>query len=129
MNIRTVGGVLRQTIVPLTVAVVLSVSTYSLTASNTVPVTRAGSGAEQVTGYTVSNVHYNLNANDPRNVDSVSFTLDAAPPAGATIKAKLQAASTTWYTCAASGADVTCNTSSPQATAAGADELSVVIGQ
>lgn len=129
MDLRAAGGVLRQVIVPLAVAVVLSIATYALTASNTVPATKAGAGAQAVSGYTVSNVHYNLNASDPRNVDSVTFSVDAAPPAGATMKAKLQSAGTTWYTCTATGADLTCNTTSPQATASAADELSVIIGQ
>lgn len=129
MDVRPVGTVLRQLIVPLLAAVVLSLATYALTASNTVPVTKAGAGAQAVSGYTVTNVHYNLNASDPRNIDSVTFDVDAGPPAGATMKAKLEAAGTTWYACTASGVTLTCTTTSPQATAAAADELSVVVGQ
>lgn len=129
MQIRPLAGAARQLVVPLAVAFVLAVATYALTASNTVPVTRAGSGAQQISGYTVSDVHYTLNGTDPRNVDAVTFTLDAAPPAGATMRAKLQAAGTAWYTCTASGANLTCATTAPQATAAAADQLTVVIGQ
>ena len=129
MQIRTVAAATRQLVVPAAVAAVLSVATYALTASNTVPATKAGSGAQAVAGYTVTNVHYALNGTDPRNVDSVTFTVDTAPTSGATIKAKLTAAGTTWYTCTNSTTTVTCTTTSPQATAATADELSVVIGQ
>lgn len=129
MQIRTAAGAARQLVVPLAVAFVLSIATYALTASNTVPTSKAGTGATAVSGYTVSAVHYGLNATDPRNVDSVTFTLDTAPPAGATMKVKLNQAGPTFYSCTNSGANLTCATTSPQATAATADELTVVVGQ
>ena len=129
MQVRATSGVARQLVVPLAVAFVLSIATYALTASNTVPATKAGTGATALAGYTVTNVHYNLNASDPRNIDAVTFTVDSAPPAGATMKAKLVSSGTTFYSCTASGANLTCATTSPQATAATADELTVVIGQ
>jgi hypothetical protein len=129
MQIRTFSVAARQLVVPLAVAFVLSIATYALTASNTVPASKAGDGATAVSGYTVSAVHYALNASDPRNIDAVTFTVDTAPPAGATMKVKLVSSGTTFYSCTASGANLTCATTSPQATAATADELTVVIGQ
>lgn len=77
----------------------------------------------------MSAVHYNLNASDPRNIDSVTFTVDTAPPAGATMKIKLTSAGTTFYSCTNSTTTLTCATTAPQATAAAADELTVIIGQ
>lgn len=129
MSLRAIAGAARQLVVPLAVAFVLSIATYALTASNTVPVSKAGQGAQAVSGYTVTNVHYNLNATDPRNIDSVTFTLDTAPPAGATMRIKLTSAGSNFYSCTASGADLTCATTSPQATAATADELTVIVSQ
>lgn len=129
MRLRIVAGAVRQLVVPLTVAFVLSITTYAFTASNTVPATKAGTGATAVSGYTVTNVHYNLNASDPRNIDAVTFTVDTTPPPGATMKAKLVSSGTTFYSCTNSGANLTCATTSPQATAATANELTVVIGQ
>ena len=112
-------------------AVVLGVgivsATYGLTAANTVPATKAGDGSGAVSGYAVSSVHYGLNASDPTKVDSVAFTLDSAPVAGSTIKIKLEAAGSTWYSCALAGANATCATTAPQATVAPVDQLRVVV--
>lgn len=119
----------RQLVVPFAVACVLSVATYALTASNTVPASKAGSGATAVAGYTASAVHYTLNETDPQNIDAVTFTVDTAPPAGATMKVKLVAAATDFYSCTNSTTTVTCVTTSPQATVASADELTAIIGQ
>ena len=126
MNVRIAGAAVRSLIVPLTVAMVLATFTYALTSSNTVPGSNAGQGAQTVAGYTVSNVHYNLNASDPRNVDSVQFDLAPAPPAGSTIRAKIQAAATSFATCTLAGARATCPTGG---TAATADELNVIVAQ
>lgn len=129
MRPRTLAAASRQIVVPVATAFVLSVATYALTASNTVPTSKAGTGATAVSGYTVSAVKYTLNASDPRNLDAVAFTVDTAPPAGATMKVKLNAASTTFYTCTNDAANLTCATTAPQATVAQADELTVIIGQ
>ncbi len=102
---------------------------FSLTASNTVPESKGGEGAGVISGYNVASVHYTLNASDPSKVDSVSFSLDSAPVAGSTIKARIDSSGTTWYTCTNVGVNVTCNTTSPQATATSANELRVVIAQ
>jgi hypothetical protein len=128
MTRRSFSSPVRQLLLPLTAAVTLGLVTYALTASNTVPITRTGAGSGVISGYTVSNVHYQLNATDPRNVDSVAFDLDTAPSAGSTIRIKLQSAGSTWYACTASGAAASCTTTSPQATAAAANELTVVAG-
>ncbi|GBD23759.1 hypothetical protein HRbin29_01430 [bacterium HR29] len=63
----------------LAVAIIaaLAVAAFGFAASNTVPGSRAGDGSGTVSGYTVSNINYNLAAANPANIDSVSFTLDA----------------------------------------------------
>ncbi len=126
MYVRIAGAAARSLLVPLTVAVVLSAFTYALTSSNTVPTTNAGQGAQAVAGYTVSNVHYNLNSTDPRTVDSGQFDLAPAPAATATIRAKSVSSSTTYATCTLSGARATCPVGG---TAAAADQLDVIVAQ
>jgi hypothetical protein len=100
----------------------------AMTASNTVPSSKGGSGAGAISGYTVSAVHYNLNATTPANIDSVTFTLNAAPASGATVKIKLVSSSSTWYSCTMSGTpavDASCTTSG--ATVLASDQLDVVV--
>lgn len=103
--------------------------TYAMTASNTVPTSSAGAGSGTISGYTVSAVHYALNSSNPQNIDGVTFTLDSTPPAGSTVKVKLVAAGSTYYSCTNTGADVSCTTTSPQATVSAADQLLVIAAQ
>ena len=91
------------------------------------PASKAGDGTGAISGYTVSNVNYNLNAANPSNIDSVTFDVDVAPSAGADMEIKLVAAGSTWYSCTNVTTALTCVTTSPQATVATADELRVVI--
>jgi hypothetical protein len=97
---------------------------YAYTAANTVPTTRAGNGAGAINGYTLSGLSYALNANDPRNVDSVTFTLN--PTNAQTVKAQLAAASS-WNACSNVSGSVTCTTTG--ATAQGSTQLTVVSAQ
>jgi hypothetical protein len=105
---------------------VLSVTGYAFTASNTVPNATLGQGANTISGYTVSSVVYNLNAANPSNLDSVAFTI--APTTATTVKVQLAAAGT-WYTCTNTAGSVSCATTAPQATAAAATALNVVASQ
>jgi hypothetical protein len=106
---------------------ILAGATYAFAAANTVPTSKAGDGSGGISGYTVSVIHYNLNATTPTNIDSVTFTLDTAPAAGSTIKIKLVSAGTTWYGCTNVTTAVTCTTAG--ATVSAADNLQVVIAQ
>jgi hypothetical protein len=60
------------------VVLVLALSgfTYAFAAANTVPATKAGDGSGAITGYTVSNIHYILDASNPTLIDTVTFELD-----------------------------------------------------
>ena len=101
---------------------VLAASAYAFAAANTVPDTQAGDGSGTISGYTVSNIVYNLNSSDPSALDSVDFTLSAA---AANAQIKLVSAGSTWYTCTVVlGNDWTCATSG--ATVVSMDELRVV---
>lgn len=107
----------------LVVAVALAAGTYAFTATNTVPSSNAGSGSNTISGYTITNVQYQLNATTPSDIDSVSFTL-SAPASQARVK--IVQASSTYTTCSISGGtSVTCNFS-PDIAVASADELSVI---
>lgn len=87
---------------------IISATAYAFAAANTVPATKAGDGSGTISGYTVSNIVYNLNATDPSTIDSVDFTLSAA---AVTAKIKLVAAGSTWIDCTVvSGNDWTCDT-------------------
>ena len=101
-------------------------SAYAFTNSNTVPGTNAGSGSGAISGYTASNVAYNLNAANPQNIDSVTFTI--SPTTTSTVKIQL-ASGGSWYSCTNGAGSVSCTTTSPQATAAAATQLTVVATQ
>ena len=111
----------------LVFAAIVATGVYGFTAANTVPATKAGDGSGAVSGYTISSVHYGLNATTPTSIDSVTFNLNSTPAAGSTIRIKLVAAGTTWYSCTNVAAAITCATTSPQATVLAADELRVVV--
>jgi hypothetical protein len=108
---------------------------YAFTAANTVPDTTAGSGAGTVSGYTVTNIHYNLNATTPNNVDSLTFTITPVVPSTGTGKVVIQAALSTGgpntYTCTTdvTGGTATCATTSPQLTADKLTTVTVVAAQ
>jgi hypothetical protein len=108
---------------------------YAFTASNTVPSTTAGAGSGAVSGYTVTNLHYALNATTPGNVDSLTFTISPTVPSTSSGKVVIQTALTaggpTNYTCTTdtTGATVTCATTSPQLTAATLTGVTVVAAQ
>jgi hypothetical protein len=108
---------------------VLSAAAYGFAAANTVPVSGAGDGAGTISGYTISNVKYALNATTPANIDSVSFTVTPAGAAGAptTVKAKLVSTSTSYSACTLATSTWTCNFTG--VTAAQADELRVIAAQ
>jgi hypothetical protein len=105
---------------------VFATAAFAFAATNTVPASFAGEGASTTSGYTVTNVVYNLNATTASNIDSVSFTLNAA---ASTVRVRLVTTGS-YYTCTnPSGNNWTCDTTSPQATVAAADELRVVASQ
>lgn len=101
----------------------------AFTASNTTPTSKVGDGAGAASGYTVSAEVYTLNGADPTLVDQLAFTLNTAPPAGSVIKVRLVSAGTDWYYCSNIATAVTCDTTSPQATAASVDQIRVVVAQ
>jgi hypothetical protein len=112
----------------LLVVMVLSMAVYGFANANTFNPSHAGDGEKVISGYAITNIKYNLNASNPGSIDSVTFTTDTAPVAGSTIKIKLIAAGSTWYTCSNIGTAVTCNNGSAlNAPVDTADSLRIVI--
>jgi hypothetical protein len=109
------------------IVIILSMVIYGFAAANVVPGSFAGDGSGAISGYTISAIHYGLNAANPGNIDNVIFTLSAAPAAGSTIKISLDG--TNWYTCSNITTAATCITTAPQATALLATNLRVVVAQ
>lgn len=99
-----------------------AVAAYAFTATNVVPASQAGDGANSISGYTVSNVAYQLAA-DPANIDSWSFDLSAA---AGTVQSKLVATSSTYTSCVNSGGFHWVCTPAALQTVAAADDLRVV---
>ncbi|MCS7276284.1 MAG: hypothetical protein NZ695_04645 [Dehalococcoidia bacterium] len=94
---------------------------FGFAATNTVPATRAGDGANTISGYTVTNVVYTLDSTNPQNIASVSFDLDAAANE---VRVRLQTGGT-WFNCT-SGGDNNWSCTTTGQTVAGANELRVV---
>jgi hypothetical protein len=118
------------------IALAIGGGAYAFTASNTVPSSTVGAGAGAVTGYTVTNLHYVLDATTPGNIDSLTFTISPVVPSTGTGKVVIAAALSTGgptnYTCTtdSTGANVTCPTITPtQLTAALLTGVTVVAAQ
>lgn len=107
-----------KVLIVLLLALILSVGAYAFADSNTVAASQAGDGQGDISGYTISAVHYTLNDTNPGLIDSVSFTISPAVTATTVVKIKLVDSGSTWYTCTpGAGTSVTCPTT-------GADVLS-----
>jgi hypothetical protein len=108
----------------LVLVVLAATGAYVFTASNTVPGTNAGSGSGVISGYTISGVAYNLNASNPNNIDTTTFTI--APTTAGTVKIQLVSGGT-WYDCTNTAGSVSCDTTvGTQATVSPANQLTVV---
>ncbi len=114
----------------LGVALILAVAAYGFAAANTVPGSGAGDGQGTISGYTIGNVKYTLDAN-PLNIASVSFTVApdvATNPAPTTVKAKLVSSGTSYFDCTnPSGTTWSCPVTG--VTVLAANELRVIAAQ
>lgn len=104
---------------------VVAGASYAFAASNTVPASKAGDGAAAVSGYAVTNIHYNLNTSNPQALSSVTFTIAPAVPPTGTVRVSLDGG-VTWVSTCTTGASITCTTSAP---VAGITGLRVVAAQ
>lgn len=109
----------------LAAAVAMGFAAYAFTATNTVPASNAGDGSATISGYTITNVQYQLEAANPANIDSVSFTTSAN---AGTVKAKVVASSTTYTDCTGGPTSWSCDFAS-NPTVVSADQLRVIAVQ
>jgi hypothetical protein len=114
-------------VVLLLIAVAAASSAYAYTnAVGGVNPPLLGSGTSSINKYTLGTPVYNLNANSPRNLDSVSFTLTGATTS-TVVRVRLIAAGS-WYACNATAAPtITCATTAPQVTVAAANGSTLTV--
>ncbi len=131
---------LRRWLVPLAVVLAaFAVGGTVITAANTVPDSTAGEGTNTVSGYTISSIVYNLNAADPRNIDSITFTATADNGSVVAvlpnIKANFETLPGHWYTCTRTGGvapahNISCDTTvGSQLTVANTTAFDIVISE
>lgn len=102
----------------------------ALAAANSVPANAAGDGAETISGYTITIVHYTL-ATDPSNIASVEFhivptTLGVAP---ASVYVKIGAVVSSVCTWVTPSTDATCAFTGTLPTVKLATQLTVIAAQ
>ncbi len=122
-----------QNITVVIAVLIAAAGIYAFAAANVVPESGAGAGSEVVSGYTVTNVTYTLNATDPTVLDAVDFDIAATAGAAApvSVEVRLDASTSTWYSCAIDGAvpAYTCDTTGTAINVADVDILEVVAAQ
>ena len=96
------------------------------TNANTVPAGRLGQGSAATSPYSISNLAYTLDVNDPQYVSEVAFTISPASPR--ILKVRLYGGGS-WYGCSNVSGNVACSTSSPAAPATSASTLTIVASQ
>lgn len=97
-------------------------SVYALAASETSSLRTGGEGTSPISGWMVSNVHYQL-GQDPSKISAVEFDLDSS---AVQVQVSLNSSSAAFYSCVnVSGTHWLCNTYS-QVSVAGAEELRVI---
>jgi hypothetical protein len=102
---------------------IFATAAFAFAATNTVPGTYAGEGAEDISGYEVLTVDYNLSVANPSNISSVDLTLDAA---ASDVKISVVNGGTV-YDCSGAGTNWTCDTTAgTQATVSAANQLRVI---
>ena len=106
----------------LAIAAIAATGAYAYTSTvGGVNPPRLGSGSGAIGKYTLGTPVYNLNANSPRNLDSVSFTLTNATMS-TVVRVRLIDTGGSWYSCSSAAAPtITCTTTAPQVTAVGAN--------
>ncbi len=88
---------------------VLATATYAFAAANTVPASNAGDGSGTISGFTISSIHYTLNAASPSgDVSSLSFKLSPVVPSGGTVYVKFNVGSAVACTLNVAGDTATC---------------------
>lgn len=78
----------------------ISVVVYGYAAANVVPESGAGDGTGTISGYTISNIDYNLLGSDPTKLESINMDVTATDGANTPEDVRITVDSgTTWVTC------------------------------
>jgi len=124
---------MKKVVLVVLVAVLVAVG-FAYAAENTVPVTGAGDGVEQISGYTVTEVHYTLVDGNPANIAMVDFKLTPDSPltfAPTTVRVQL-ITDGAWFECnppVSPSTHWTCNITGTGVTVLAANNLRVVAAQ
>lgn len=128
----------------VTALAIFAVGGAAFTAANTVPQTSAGEGANTISGFTITNVAYNLDNTNPTNILTVTFTATAdngdAVNTALTIYVEFDNLSGNWYQCTRIGGvapahNISCDTTAAnpnaavQLTVPNADNLTAIIAE
>lgn len=101
----------------VTAAATLSLAGTAFTNSVSAPTSTSSTSASVIGEFTVTNVAYNLNTTDPRNVDSITFTIVNPGTTPSFVRVQ-PVTGGDWYVCSLSPSggnqNATCLTSSPQ---------------
>lgn len=103
-----------RTLIAVMLVLILSVAVYGFAAANIVPGSYAGDGSGSISGYTISDIHYALNASNPANIQTVTFTI--SPASAGDVRITMDGA--TWYTCTNTAGSVSCSVTQAAQTAA-----------
>ncbi|MBT9258264.1 MAG: hypothetical protein KM310_00700 [Clostridiales bacterium] len=116
-----------QVLIPVLTVLIVSSVAFAMMASNTVPPSRAGSGANTISGYAVTNVKYDIDdGND--TIIGIRFDLDHS---ARIVYAKLSDGNTTYlYNCSLqSGNTWSCSPANNPISVKDAIDLQVVAAQ
>jgi len=102
-----------RTLVAVVLVLILSVAVYGFAAANTVPASSAGDGSGAISGYAITNIHYALNAANPANIQTVTFTI--TPASAGDVRITMDGA--TWSTCTNTAGSVSCSVAQAALTA------------
>jgi len=100
----------------LILVLILTASTYAFAATNTVSQSRAGEGSGSINPYTISNIRYTLDTDNPTQIRSLQ--LDTSPTGGASAPSEVQVRIDTgaWVNCSGGPTTWTCAFSAPYPT-------------
>lgn len=102
-----------RTLFAVLLVLILSMAVYGFAAANVVPGSSAGDGSGAISGYTISNIRYTLNAANPANIQTVRFTIN--PTSAGDVRITMNGA--TWYTCTNTAGAVSCTVAQAALTA------------
>lgn len=115
-----------RTILILLVVFVMSSIAYGFAAANVVPESGAGDGEGVVSGYTITNIKYDLDDTNPREIDAVQFAINPTTSAPNATNVKITFDGSNWTNCDTDSVPLIVCTMSAIVTVESVDNLRVV---